>query len=680
VVTTYAFDKQHRPTGTSYNDGSTPSVTLSYDQSSVSGVALANYLGNLTNAVAANGTASTIFSYDKMNRVAENWQCTPLNCGSSTFSLTYNYDYLGDVTSLANSKEGATYTYSYDTLARLTKLQSTLSDSNHPGTLVTVNTYNPLGEVTKATLGNAIVRITGYDNRGRMTSLTDGSIYNFTLVFAPDSDILTGNDSINGNWSYTYDDFNRISGSNKNSGAQTFSYVYDRYSNRWQQNAPQGGPAPQYNFNSNNQITTSGVLYDAAGNVTNDGLGNSYTYDAENRVISMTGNNSASYVYDALGHRVRETISSVPYDFIYNGGRAVDEVTASGWVWGDAGATHVAVYSNSTTYFTHNDWLGTVRAWSNVSGSSVATCTSMPFGDAQTCTGTSPNSWNYTGLPFDFENGLSHGMFRQLSTTQGRWISPDPAGLSAVNPTNPQSWNRYAYVANSPLSYIDPSGLIAVGCSGELHASADPWCSGGGSGGGAGGGGGFCNGSSDCNGTGGIFCDASGGCGSGNAGLLSGQVGNFQQSMGVYLSCLSYYFQCDANGNYYNPNYLNQANGQYKRLSVNAANDFTSPYTLDPTTCNLSGGHCNFAFTCSDWGDCGLGRHDDGLHVECAGGGYNCSPNPTNPALTSLWIHDDTVSPWVGDFTLWAIFTGNFWEHGFVDLIGGTFFVGAFPQ
>jgi YD repeat-containing protein len=172
VITTYTHDYQHRLTGISYNDGSTPSVTLNCDQSSVSGQSLSNYLGNLTSATAANGTASTIFSYDKMNRIAENWQCTPLNCGSGTFSLTFGHDYLGDVTSIANSKEGVTYTYTYDTLARLTELQSSLSDSNHPGTLLTLNTYNPLGEVTKATLGNGIVRTMGYDNRARMTSLT----------------------------------------------------------------------------------------------------------------------------------------------------------------------------------------------------------------------------------------------------------------------------------------------------------------------------------------------------------------------------------------------------------------------------------------------------------------------------------------------------------------------------
>jgi uncharacterized protein RhaS with RHS repeats len=42
---------------------------------------------------------------------------------------------------------------------------------------------------------------------------------------------------------------------------------------------------------------------------------------------------------------------------------------------------------------------------------------------------------------------------------QGRWPSPDPAGLAAVSLANPQTWNRYAYVTNNPLSLIDPSGM-----------------------------------------------------------------------------------------------------------------------------------------------------------------------------------------------------------------------------
>ncbi len=48
-------------------------------------------------------------------------------------------------------------------------------------------------------------------------------------------------------------------------------------------------------------------------------------------------------------------------------------------------------------------------------------------------------------------------------------MHPDPAGLAAVDPTNPQSWNLYAYVKNNPLNLVDPLGLgdcpdLKIGC------------------------------------------------------------------------------------------------------------------------------------------------------------------------------------------------------------------------
>src|SRR5262249_19110623 len=42
---------------------------------------------------------------------------------------------------------------------------------------------------------------------------------------------------------------------------------------------------------------------------------------------------------------------------------------------------------------------------------------------------------------------------------------PDRAGLGAVAIGNPQSWNRYGYALNNPLSFVDPKGLtIGSGC------------------------------------------------------------------------------------------------------------------------------------------------------------------------------------------------------------------------
>jgi len=66
-------------------------------------------------------------------------------------------------------------------------------------------------------------------------------------------------------------------------------------------------------------------------------------------------------------------------------------------------------------------------------------------------------------------------MFRRYSPVQGRWISPDPAGLGAVDPSNPQTWNRYAYVLNNPAVLIDPLGLYWLQACTQVDGS-DPVC------------------------------------------------------------------------------------------------------------------------------------------------------------------------------------------------------------
>jgi len=50
-------------------------------------------------------------------------------------------------------------------------------------------------------------------------------------------------------------------------------------------------------------------------------------------------------------------------------------------------------------------------------------------------------------------------LFRKYDPSAGRWLSPDPYGWGAADLSNPQSINRYAYVGNKPLVFIDPLGL-----------------------------------------------------------------------------------------------------------------------------------------------------------------------------------------------------------------------------
>ena len=61
-------------------------------------------------------------------------------------------------------------------------------------------------------------------------------------------------------------------------------------------------------------------------------------------------------------------------------------------------------------------------------------------------------------LTYDAETGLNHAEARQYAAWMGRWTAPDPYNGS-YDLANPQSLNRYAYVNNNPLGFVDPSGL-----------------------------------------------------------------------------------------------------------------------------------------------------------------------------------------------------------------------------
>jgi RHS repeat-associated protein len=65
---------------------------------------------------------------------------------------------------------------------------------------------------------------------------------------------------------------------------------------------------------------------------------------------------------------------------------------------------------------------------------------------------------------------LNHMNGRIEDSVTGRFLSPDPRGTS---PGNTQSWNRYSYVYNNPLTLVDPTGFYAKPC------PADGGCSGG---------------------------------------------------------------------------------------------------------------------------------------------------------------------------------------------------------
>jgi RHS repeat-associated protein len=112
--------------------------------------------------------------------------------------------------------------------------------------------------------------------------------------------------------------------------------------------------------------------------------------------------------------------------------------------------------TGSNTHLLHSDWLGSARISADWDRQLVYDTAYAPYGESYD--GTS-NDQNFTGQSQDTLSGLYDFLYREHSPVRGRWISPDPSGMAAVDPSNPQSWNRYAYVMNDPLSYTDPIGL-----------------------------------------------------------------------------------------------------------------------------------------------------------------------------------------------------------------------------
>jgi RHS repeat-associated protein len=80
----------------------------------------------------------------------------------------------------------------------------------------------------------------------------------------------------------------------------------------------------------------------------------------------------------------------------------------------------------------------------------------LPFGvtalrAARTITGLDARRYRYTGRERDEETGLYYNSARYYAAWLGRWMSPDPAGMT-------DGTNLYHYASNRPTVLIDPAG------------------------------------------------------------------------------------------------------------------------------------------------------------------------------------------------------------------------------
>ncbi|HKV27310.1 MAG TPA: RHS repeat-associated core domain-containing protein [Candidatus Acidoferrales bacterium] len=493
ITTTYSYDLLHRLTSKSYSDG-TPTASYSYDQTSVWGVSPQNPLGHMT--LASTPNTGTVFGYDQMGRTIQEWQATPYNYGKGSWSLTFGYDSLGDLTSYTNGV-GVTFTQTFNGAKELTQIASNLVDPQHPGTLAAFNSFLPFGGIKSMSFGNGLTQTMAFNNRlqlCRVNSNSSGTALNTCTDSTPSGNLLdlaytwNAGTADNGNvmgWSaagnqtfnrsYTYDALNRLGGmsdSDSVASCQGLSWSYDAWGNRTAQ-TPTKGTCGSWSVSYTTQNQVSGYTYDSAGNLLNDGQ-HTYSYDAENRITQVDGGSTATYLYDALGHRVRKTASGATLDNLFDlSGNIIAEVNAGAWWAGYvyAGNQLTAEYENSTTYFIHPDHLSSIRLMTGVNQSVYDSMDFLPFGEQES--GGSGSSHKFTGYSRDTETNLDYAMFRQYSSRSGSFMQPDPYNAGA-NVVNPQAWNAYSYVLNNPLHFRDPLGLFCVWDDGSYDSQYDP--------------------------------------------------------------------------------------------------------------------------------------------------------------------------------------------------------------
>ncbi|HEV2987795.1 MAG TPA: RHS repeat-associated core domain-containing protein [Candidatus Angelobacter sp.] len=300
-------------------------------------------------------------------------------------------------------------------------------------------------------------------------------VYALDVGTDPSGTIFGASDSVNGNWQYIYDNLGRLEQAFTPSVG--YKYDYDRYGNRLHQTPLNGGAGFEEPY-INNQISDPAIQYDASGNLVRDG-NHTYSYDAEGRLISVDGGQTATYIYNADGLRVRSTVGAAFSDYIHDsGGGTVGVLGANGGlIRQEFGG--LATYTSTGAYFHHRDWLGNLRAVTDQNGAIQQTCTNLPFGDALNCSAAGTTPTYFTGYMRDGETNLDFANARYFSSQFGRFMSPDPHGGGVGDP---QSLNLYAYVLNNPLSAVDPSGMDACVQNGEASAICGFIVSGGGGG------------------------------------------------------------------------------------------------------------------------------------------------------------------------------------------------------
>ncbi|MEO6062344.1 MAG: RHS repeat-associated core domain-containing protein, partial [Thermoflexales bacterium] len=151
------------------------------------------------------------------------------------------------------------------------------------------------------------------------------------------------------------------------------------------------------------------------------------------------------------------------------------QLTTSYYAFGGAMVAMRATATATLTYL-HGDHLGSVSLTTNAAGQKVSEQRYKPYGEVRWSSGSMPTDFTFTS-----QRASSYGTIfmsaREYLPSLGRFLSADSIVPGAGNP---QALNRYSYVFNSPLGFVDPSGHDPAGSQNNCNYGAQG-CGGAGS-------------------------------------------------------------------------------------------------------------------------------------------------------------------------------------------------------
>ena len=262
--------------------------------------------------------------------------------------------------------------------------------------------------------------------------------------------------------SATYDDLHRLTRVNRPSGGPT-NFTYNSIGNMTANG--ESGPGTNYGYgvrmpHAVKAANGNNYAYDANGSMIVRGNNQRLYYDLENRLVTVLGTNQiTSFGYDGNGARLWKQTTGRSSLQVWIGdnyeekqGQILFHVLAAGQVV----CTFDSTGNNVFEYY-HPDNLHSSSVMSDKNGGLAQHYEYGAYGTSRyTQSNTAfPVTKRYTGQALDEDTGLYFYGSRYYDPQLARFIQTDTLLPDIFDP---QSLNRYSYVRNNPLKYIDPTG------------------------------------------------------------------------------------------------------------------------------------------------------------------------------------------------------------------------------